>query len=166
MGSPSSQVHKPPSEVMRAAAVVGVREWIGTPYHTGARVKGAGVDCATLIAEYLIECGVSKRENLGIYTQDWFCHTTEEIYMMRLMRHARKTLSGIARPGIGALPGTLALFRVVGSPVFNHGSVVTNWPLAVHAVHPKVEEADMTKHWLTAYREVEFFDPWGVDARE
>ncbi len=159
-----SHMYHLPQQQCDALAVA--RSWVGTPYHLKARIKGAGADCGTLLAEYLIECGLCERIDLGNYSHDWFCHTSNELYMLRLMRLARKTLEGIARPGLNAAPGSLALFRVAGSPVFNHGAIVTKWPFAVHAVYPKVEESDMSKHCLTAYKEVAFFDPWSLDARE
>ncbi len=163
MGSPTFQAQQLRS---REEALDCARSWIGTPYVLGGRIKGAGCDCATLIAEYLIECGAAEREALGVYSHDWFCHTNTERYMMGLIRHAKKTIETISRPGVGALPGSIALFRVAGSRVFNHGAIVEKWPRIIHAAHPGVEVADATSHWLTSYKEVAIFDPWSVDARQ
>ena len=33
----------------RAAVVAAAREWIGTPYHHMADIKGVGCDCAMLL---------------------------------------------------------------------------------------------------------------------
>jgi cell wall-associated NlpC family hydrolase len=136
------------------------RAWIGTPYVLGAHVRGAGVDCATLIAEYLIECGFAQREDLGIYSHDWFCHTSEERYVRGLLRHSVQTIEGICRGAVEAAPGDIALFRVVRSRVYNHGAIVTEWPLGVHAFGERVSEVDLTKHRITGFQEMAIFDPW------
>ncbi len=140
------------------------RSWLGTPYLLGARVKNAGCDCGTLLAEYAIECGLCTRESLediGLYTHDWFCNTSEERYLFRLMRHARKALEGVCRGSSSeARPGCLVLFKTVRSPLYNHGGIVVNWPQIIHAVDPFVIESDATRHYLTSFTEMKIFDPW------
>jgi cell wall-associated NlpC family hydrolase len=144
----------------RAEAVAIARSWRGTPYVLQARVKGAGCDCATLLAEYLIEIGAADREDLGVYSHDWFCHAQDERYMLRLLRYSRKTAETICRGTPDAAPGNLVLFRVVGSRLFNHGAIVTEWPRGMHAVHPGVVESNLTTHHLTGYHEMAIFDPF------
>ena len=148
----------------RPAAVSIARTWLKTPYVLGGRVKGAGCDCGTLLAEYLIEIGAACKEDLqalGFYTHDWFCHTSNERYLAGLMRHARKTAETICRLGVEAAPGSLVLFRVARSKVFNHGGIVTAWPRMVHASSSGVAEQSAADHWLTGHREMAIFDPWG-----
>lgn len=126
-------------------------------------VKGAGVDCGTILALYLEECGFAKRsdfDDVGIFHHDWFHHAKSERYLLQLMRHAPKVLKTICRGRVNAEPGSLALFRVVGSKLFNHGGIVTKWPMMIHAEDPKVKEVNASTHWLTAHREVVIFDPW------
>jgi NlpC/P60 family putative phage cell wall peptidase len=149
--------------ILSRVEAIGVAEgWLGTPYRKGGRVRGAGCDCATLLAEYLIEIGAAEREDLGVYSHDWFCHVSEERYMFALMKHAAKTVETMARGTIAAQPGDLVLFRVAGSRVFNHGAIVTGWPRMIHAVNPKVERASATQHSLTAFMEIAVFNPWGA----
>lgn len=145
----------------RAEVVAISRSWIGTKYVMGAGVKGAGVDCARYLAEVMIEAGFCERESLGLYSHDWFCNTTEDRYLFGLLRHARKTLEGICRgrPD-NALPGCMALFKAVRSPLFNHGAIVTEWPMVIHAADPCVREIDATKHYMTSHTEMVVFDPW------
>ena len=150
--------------VTRDQAVAYARTWIGTPYVRGARIRGAGCDCATLLAEYLIAIGASKREDLGVYSHDWFCNTTEERYMFALMKHAAKTLEAVACGTPAAKPGDLVLFRVARSRVFNHGAIVTVWPRAVHAGSGKVAEADVTLNPMTSHMQMAIFDPWEKDS--
>ena len=144
----------------RHEAVAIARSWIGTPYVKGARIRGAGCDCATLLAEYLIEIGAANREELGAYSHDWFSHTSQERYMIALIRHARQTMETVAFGSPEAAPGNLVLYRVVGSRVYNHGAIVVEWPRVVHAYDTRVGETDTTLHPLTANMQMAVFDPF------
>ena len=171
MDSLTSQPLSPASSPLlrRAEAVLVARSWLGTPYVLRGRVKGAGCDCGTLLAEYLIGIGAASRadlEDLGFYSHDWFCHESSERYLLRLMRYARRTAETICRPGVVAQPGSLALFRVAGSRIYNHGAIVTAWPRAVHAAGDKCIESDVTSHQLTAFREMDIFDPFSKQDSE
>ena len=150
--------------IARSNAVAVARSWLKTPYVLGGRLKGCGCDCATLLAEYLIEIGAAAAadlDDLGYYSHDWFCHESNERYLLRLVRHARVVAESVCRPGVRqALPGCLVLFRVARSRIFNHGAIVTSWPMGVHAYSDRVYESDLSKHRLTAYRELEIFDPF------
>lgn len=146
--------------VSREEAIVIGRSYLGTPYVLGGQVKGAGVDCATLIACFLRECGLAIEEDLGVYGHDWFCHAKDERYMMRLIRHAPKTLETICRGTVDAKPGSLALFRCVRSKLFNHGGIITKWPMMLHATSDGVKESNATQHFLTSHMEMSIFDPW------
>lgn len=126
----------------------------------GGQVKGAGVDCASYIACYLRECGLAVDQDLGVYSHDWFCHAKDERYMLRLIRYAPKTLDAICRGTVDALPGSLALFRCVRSRLFNHGGIITKWPMMLHATPDGVKESDATQHYLTSHMEMSIFDPW------
>lgn len=63
----------------RLRVVLEAWEWIGTPYHHQARLKGIGVDCAQLVA------GVAenvfprlKPINTPAYSVEWHMHNREE----------------------------------------------------------------------------------------
>ena len=43
------------------------REWIGTPFHLQAQVKGVGVDCCNLVEYSLRNAGVIKPVKFGAY---------------------------------------------------------------------------------------------------
>jgi len=140
--------------------VAEVRSWIGTPYVLGARVKGAGVDCATLLAETLIACGLADREDLGVYSHDWFCHAGQtERYALRILRHAAKTMECVAYRSTAIEPGNLVLTRV-NSRIYNHAGIVVAWPRIVHAVSPCVEEADASRHPMWINHQIAVFDPF------
>ena len=147
----------------RAQAVAAARSFIGTPYVLGGRKRGAGVDCATLLALYLIEIGAETEEiwkGLKLYRGDWFLHSQNELYLAGLMRFGYQTSLAIARADAQAEPGDLALFRSVRSRHFNHGAIVTSWPYGIHAAVGGVREINLTADRLTAYREMEIFDPF------
>jgi len=42
------------------------REWIGTPFHQGARVQNVGVDCAQLIIATALSCGLLKEVPINL----------------------------------------------------------------------------------------------------
>ena len=150
--------------ITREEAVDVARSWKGTSYVLGGRVKNAGCDCGTLLAEYAIECGMCTKEeleNIGLYSHDWFCNTSEERYLLNLMRHARKALESICRGTPSeAKPGCMVLFKSVRSPLYNHGGIVVAWPQIIHAVDPRVTQSDATQHYLTSFMKMCIFDPW------
>lgn len=142
----------------RAVIVAEARSWVGTPYHIRGRVKGAGADCGSLPLSIVVNCGLISDEQLEVYSIDCWQHWKDEKYLAHVMRHTEKVMEAIAYRSTKILPGCLVLTRAAGSKVFNHSGIVTEWPLLVHAVMPKVEETDATAHRLWAYRPIEVFD--------
>lgn len=109
---------------LRAAVVREAQEWIGTPFHHAARIKGAGVDCLMLLAEVYERAGVSAERIVPpFYVPDWHMHRDAERYMEGLL--------GYARPVDAAAPGDIALFRF--GRTFSHGAIVVEWPRVIHA---------------------------------
>jgi len=145
--------------------------WEGTPYYRAGRIKGpgGGADCGTLLAGYLVGIGrVSPGEmealldDLGFLHNDWFCHADTEKYLDALTKYAAPRWLGICRGTPPAQPGDIALYRVVGSKRFNHGSIILGWPRALHAFQQRVAIARPSLHPLTAHAEMAIFDPWGI----
>lgn len=138
------------TDARRAAALREAATWLGTPYHHMGRVKRAGVDCLTLLAEIYHAAGVIGHVELPFYPPDWHLHRDAERYLEGLMRYARE----VARPQ----PGDVAVFRF--GRCFAHGAVVTGWPGLIHAWHSGgVIRADASQLQL-AGRPVKFFDPF------
>jgi len=144
------------------------RTWKDTPYVRGGRIKGAGIDCGTLLAEHLIGIGNCTTEemdqvvhDLGFLSNDWFCHATVEKYRKVLEHFAPLSWEGICRGVYPEMPGCIALFRVVKTDLYNHGAILLSKGRAMHAVYPKVTEMRPTLHPMTAFREMAIFDPWG-----
>jgi cell wall-associated NlpC family hydrolase len=148
----------------RRAFVEEAMSWVGTPYALGAHLKGAGIDCGLFLVEMLIAGGFAGRadfDDLGVFSHDWYNHSQSERYLLKLLKHANKVMASVAyRVLAGALPGDLVITKTNGSPRFNHGGVVVAWPRVIHAVLPRVEAADASRHELWAYREVEIHSPW------
>lgn len=134
--------------------------WIGTPYVTAGRLLGIGCDCATLLSEYLIGIGAANDIPLFTYSQDWFCHATEERYFDELSKYATCTWEGRCMGAPPAKSGDIAIFRVVSSRVYNHGCIITGWPEAVHCYDKGVRLSRPALHPLTAHHEMAIFDPW------
>lgn len=146
----------------RAQVVEEAKSWIGTPYHLHAMVKGAGVDCATLpwciyrAAGFIPENDVLSER----YSHDWFANTTEEKYLLHVMRYATKTAESIGWQTVKPNPGDLVLSRCVNSPRFNHAGIIVCWPYLIHGVNPEVEQACARSHRLWVMKQLVFFDPW------
>lgn len=160
-----SRPSEPPA---RDQVVAEARTWLLTPYHKNGRLKGVGVDCATLLFCVYQACGLIPQGSEGIFDderivpvgQDWFCNTTEERYMRLVLKYARKVAESVCYPCLKALPGNLVLTRAVGSKVYNHGGLVTEWPKIIHAADPWVSEVDGSSDCLWDHQVVLILDPW------
>jgi cell wall-associated NlpC family hydrolase len=126
---------------IRARVVDVARSYLGTPYHAEARIKGVGVDCATLLAGVYEEAGAISRMSIEHYPMDWHLHRGGERYVNTLLKHATET----AGP---PLPGDIAIWKF--GRAFSHGAIVTQWPMVIHAcMNSCVREEDaMAAQWL------------------
>lgn len=108
----------------RTAVCNEARTWIGTRYHHGANIKGAGVDCAMLLCEVYRTVGIVPLSyDPRPYPQHWFLHRGEERFMGRLFEHAEKTDAPI--------PGDIVLFRF--GRTASHGAILIEDECIVHA---------------------------------
>lgn len=132
----------------RAAVVTEARTWIGTPYHPHGRVKGAGADCATFLAEAFARTGVVLPLELPDYPPDWHLHRSEEKYLRFLLDHCERL-----EEGAPLLPADIVMWRF--GRTFSHGSIVTEWPRIIHAyIGRRVSEDDTRRTpWLTTIGE-------------
>ncbi|WP_034302551.1 C40 family peptidase [Herbaspirillum sp. RV1423] len=97
--------------------------WLRTPYHHMGRIKGAGVDCATLLLEVFHAVGIIPKIDVGYYPQDWHFHRDEERYLGWISQYARRTET--------PRPGDIALFKF--GRCVSHGAIVTDWPGVIHS---------------------------------
>jgi len=116
-----------PEDEARAAVVAEARKWIATPYHVGADIRGAGVDCGMLIVRVFVDLGLIPPFDPRPYPPDWMLHKDDEKYLAFLPDRCAR----VDEPRLG----DIALFRY--GRAFSHGGIVTTAaPLAlVHAYH-------------------------------
>lgn len=146
----------------RQRIVEAAREWIGTPYHLGAGVKGVGVDCALLILRTFQQISiVPPDEEAHRLSHDWWAHTTEERYKLRVVRHCIKTVEAVTYRTLDAKPGDIVLLRTAGSKLHNHGGIVLErWPTIIHAVYPAARVVDASRDPLWQFKTVEVYSAW------
>jgi cell wall-associated NlpC family hydrolase len=146
-------------EAERRAVVDEARSWLRTPYHHMGRAKGAGVDCATLLAEVYAGAGVLPAFDVPFYPPDWHLHREAERYLDFVLAHAveiQHSSQALSLDGGGKgegeardpRPGDVALWRF--GRCFSHGAIVIDWPLVVHAYAGRgcVLEDAQKAHWL------------------
>lgn len=111
---------------MRNKAVAIAKTWIGTPYHSGARKKGVGVDCGQILIAVYEEMGALQPGecNPGYYPHDRHLHRTEEKYLEWLMKYCDQVKGD-------PLPGDIVMFKFGKSS--SHSAIVVEWPFVIHA---------------------------------
>lgn len=134
----------------RQRVVEVARSWLGTRYHHHARVKGAGADCLTLLAEVYHEAGIIGKVEVPYYPPDWNLHRDAERYVNGVISCGAHEIEG------PPLPGDIAVFR--WGRTFAHGGIVTEWPRLIHAyaIAGRVIEASAGAPPFTG-REARFF---------
>ena len=145
----------------RTAVVAEALTWLRTPYHTMGRIKGAGVDCYTLLAEVFSKAGLFTAEE-EFYPRDWFLHARQDEYKMRILRHAREMVEKFCSATEMTAPGNIVLVRIrrkVGD-IDAHGGVITAWPMVLHAFPPIVNEVNALTHPAFMAGKLEFYSPW------
>jgi cell wall-associated NlpC family hydrolase len=133
----------------RQAVIAEARTWLRTPWHHGAKVKGAGVDCAMLLIACYSAAGLISDFTPEHYPIDWAMHRDQALFDEWLSRFAHL----VDTPG----PGDVAHYRF--GRVFSHAAIVVDWPLIIHASMPTgivtLDHGD--QDWLTR-------GPSGTDA--
>ena len=137
----------------RTAVVAEARSWIGTPYHHAARIKGAGVDCAMLLAAIYEAAGLVDPITFERYPPDWMLHRDAE----RLLEVVETRAQLSSEPG---KPGDLVVYRY--GRAFAHGAVVIEWPVIVHAVQRAGVILDQVDGGQLGGRERKLFTFWGA----
>ena len=112
----------------RAAVVAEARTWIRTPWVHMAAVKGAGVDCAMLLAKVYIAVGLVENFDPRPYPPDWYLHRSGERFLGILFDRSHQ----VAKPEVG----DVMMLRI--GRCFSHGAIVTNInPLTIlHSFQP------------------------------
>lgn len=113
---------------MRDKVIEEARTWIRTPYHSGAGIKGAGVDCGMLLVRVYCDLGLVPPIELPRYTQDWYLHR-EEDWALELFLHYTVPIETIDR-------GDVILFKY--GRAYSHGVIIScvNPLTIIHASYP------------------------------
>lgn len=142
----------------RQKVVDEARSWLHTPYHSCARLKGVGVDCAQLPAAIYEAAGVIPHIPVDPYSHQWHLHQSQEVYLQMVQSHAQE-FSGPPSPG------DFVLFKI--GRLYAHGAVVIAWPRVIHSVAEGmrgVVECDVTREpfakSLLINRAPRFFTLW------
>ena len=110
--------------------------WLGTPYHHQGRVKGVGVDCATLLCEVYEAVGLIEHYDPGPYPPDWHMHQMGQRYL----EHIQKFCVQVTDPQ----PGDIVLYHF--GKCISHAAIVIEWPTIIHSyIHQGVILQDGTK---------------------
>jgi cell wall-associated NlpC family hydrolase len=137
----------------RAIVTRVAREWLRTPYHSHARVKGAGCDCLTFIVEVFHEGGFIPQIEIPYYSPMWHLSRSEELYINAISKYCHE------KDGARPLPGDLMLIKI--ARVFAHAAIVLEWPLCVHALMGRgVVYCDATNDGNLIGRPRRFFSLW------
>jgi len=131
------------------------REWIGTPYHHRARVKGAGCDCLMLIVDAFTVAGLLPPDIVvPEYSRDMMYHSDDSSYLDAVLEYCDEVDS--------PAPGDLALWKF--GKTYSHGAIVSAWPTVIHAYAPfgHVIEMAVTDDLRLARRPLRFFSPKGI----
>ncbi len=129
------------------------RQWVGTPYHHMAMVKGSrgGCDCATLLCAVYAEAGLVEQIKLDYYPSDWALHRNEERYLRTIMKYGRR----VDTPR----RGDIALYKF--GRVVSHSAIVVDFPAVIHCVPDGVIEDFDGSGRLPSHRRIGFYSLWG-----
>jgi len=118
-----------PEEVanLRRAIIEEAMTWVGTPYHSQARLKGVGADCLTFIAGVLINVGIIPPSvEIPFYRQDFMKHLHSENYLNGLLDYGREIHDSEKQPG------DVVLYKLKGAGVYCHTGIIIEWPKIIH----------------------------------
>ena len=100
--------------------------WLRTPYHSGAKVKGVGVDCGQLLIGVYEGAGILPvgECNPGYYSPEWHLHRSEEKYLHWIKKYCDEISDE-------PLPGDIAVFQF--GRCVSHAGIILGWPRIIHA---------------------------------
>lgn len=111
-----------PGKVIAAA-----REWIGTPYHDQASLRGVGTDCLGLARGIWRDVVGPEPTKIPPYTRDWGEVGDREV----LADNALQWMIPLALENMG--PGDLVLFRMRRGAIAKHCGILTSEDRFIHA---------------------------------
>ena len=128
------------------------KTWLGTPYHSNADVKGAGVDCIRFIKRCYVNSGIVPDFDLPHYSPQWALHQNSELLVDGLLKYSNEILGP-------PLPGDIAVFKI--GKCWGHSSIVVEWPTLIHANPPgECRYVDALFSYPLARMKPRFFSVW------
>ena len=132
-----SQTAADPDRIIAAA-----RDWLGTPYHDQASLRGVGCDCLGLARGVWREVVGDEPFPIPPYSRDWGETGCREV----LAKGARRMMMEL--PAADAGPGALILFRMMPRAVAKHVGILTRPDTFLHAYERLgVIEEPLTPTW-------------------
>ncbi len=143
-GAPSPQGEKGQlrSGANQSHIVALARQWLGTPYHHQASLRGVGTDCVGLIRGIWRELHGAEAEAAPAYTRDWAEASGRET----LIEAARRHLIEIAP--FETQPGDVLVFRWRRHTLAKHCAILSKPTAMIHALEgAPVSEVAFTPWW-------------------
>lgn len=123
-------------------AVIAAREWLGTPYHDQASLKGVGCDCLGLARGVWRDVVGPEPTSVPPYTRDWGEVSDREVLADNALRWMTKV------PRAEATTGDLVLFRMRSGAVAKHCGILTSPRTFIHSYDRLgVIEEHLTDPW-------------------
>lgn len=139
----------------RSKIIAVAREWIKTPFHDGARLKGIGVDCAQFVAAVYEESGIIPQVETPHYSPQFFLHEKQERLIAHVVRYGGHEIEESA---VG--PGDLALYKY--GHCYAHAAIIVEWPKQIIHAH-KMSRAVLPSRPFDGDlngRPIKFFSLW------
>lgn len=135
-----TKLHAPHATRERVIALA--RNWIGTPYHHQASVRGVGTDCLGLVRGIWRELYGRDAERPPPYSRDWAEASGRETMLEAATRHL------IAIPPEAADAGDVVVFRLREGVVAKHAAILSGSTTIIHAIEgAPVSEVPLSPWW-------------------
>ena len=140
----------------RAAVVTEALSWQGTPFQSGARLKGAGVDCGNFLAAVYSATGFTLPSPLPQLPPNWFLHRDDGRFSQVIGEFAPEYKLSEHQPQ----PGDIILVKAGHD--WAHAAIVIAWPSVIGAAAGFVVTLWRNLNTSPQYtaRPIRFFDPW------
>lgn len=130
------------SGATRADIVTAARDWLGTPYHHQASLRGVGCDCLGLVRGIWRELYGPEPEAAPPYSPAWAESLREEALAAAGLRHLRPVALGAEQPG------DVLLFRWRAHLPAKHCAILGTPKTIIHAHDgAAVREVALTPWW-------------------
>ena len=110
----------------REDVIAEATQWVGTPFHDRAGVKGHGTDCLHLVVRVYQAVGLLEKFDPPVYSPQWFQHRQEPLFLDGIAKHAHQV--EVAQPGDIAM---LNLGRHAA-----HAAIIVDHYTMIHAWKP------------------------------